>query len=650
MNYYNIAVPKPLLQSLTYHSPLCIEVGRFVEVPLLSGKAIGLVLSQNKKKPNFESKEISQVFNEIPPLDSIRMEWLNWLSHYYFYPLGLVASSCFVPHPPQKKRKSQPSQPKQSHIPLVDKRLQLNKEQYKCATDIKKISTFKVHLLHGVTGSGKTEVYLDLMKNVIQKNKSVLFLLPEISLTPQLFQRVSSRFPDQTALIHSAMSTRKRQMEWTQVVEGKKRILMGARSALFCPIPNLSLIIVDEEHENHFKQEEKLKYHARDAAIMLGHKYNIPVVLGSATPSLETWQKVQTGKYQYHQLKKRFNDHPMPHMKIVDLKKQKNKKLPFWLSEELFQELQNSLKKGEQSALFLNRRGQSSLSLCSYCGSHLKCPHCDISLVLHSNKYLVCHYCNYSINTRQAECHPSHDIIHIGVGTETVFTEIKKIFPKANVQLADSDHIHSSNQFQSIVEQMITGNTDILVGTQMIAKGLDFPKLNLVGFILADLALHTQDFRSTEKCFQLIAQMGGRAGRHSINPGKVIIQTYNPDHYAIQKGAHLEFEKMAAHELKFRKQMHYPPFTRLALIQTSSSKKEESLSIAKDIRKSILKTIRITKDVQCLGPAPAPIFKLRSKYRYRILLKSPSAGDLHKVCESIEQKPSTKWQINRDPM
>lgn len=649
MNYYKIAVPKPLQYSLTYHSKRSIEAGQFVEVPLLSGKVIGLVLFQNKKKPDFESKEISHIFRETPPLDKIRMRWLHWLSEYYFYPLGMIATSCFAPPLSQKQRKKYLNLKSYNTISL-NKKIQLNKEQERCASEIKKTSLFKVHLLHGVTGSGKTEVYLDLIENTVQQNKSVLFLLPEISLTPQLFQRVSSRFPNQTALIHSGVRGIKKQIEWTQAIEGKKRILMGARSALFCPIPNLSLIIVDEEHESHFKQEEKLKYHARDAAIMLGHKYNIPVVLGSATPSLESWYKAETGRYQYHLLTKRFNDHPMPHMKIVDLKTQKNKQLPFWLSEELFQELKKSFQKGEQSALFLNRRGQSSLSLCSYCGSHLKCPHCDISLVLHANRYLVCHYCNYSINIHQAECHPSRNIIHIGVGTETVFTEIKKLFPQANIQLADSDHIHSPSQFQSIVEQMTKGDIDILIGTQMIAKGLDFPQLNLVGFILADLALCTQDFRSTEKCFQLIAQMGGRAGRHSINPGKVIIQTYNPNHYAIQKGARLEFKKMAIQELKFRKQMHYPPFTRLALVQTSSPKKTQSLSIANNLHKTISEAIQRIKNVQCLGPAPAPIFKLRSKYRHRILLKSPSVGDLHKVCESIWQKPSTNWQINRDPM
>ena len=645
MNYYKIALPKPLQHPLTYHSPLAIDKGRFVEVPLLSKKTIGLVLSQAKKKPDFESKEILQVFRNIPLLDSVRMEWLHWLSQYYFYPLGLTAASCFSP-PLSDKQRKQKTPPDTA---AVNKKLQLNEEQLRCASNIKKKSLFKVHLLHGVTGSGKTEVYLDLMETVIQKNKSVLFLLPEISLTPQLFQRVSARFPNQTALIHSGISPRQKQREWTQVIEGKKRILMGARSALFCPLPDLSLIIVDEEHENHFKQEEKLKYHARDAAIMLGHKYNIPVILGSATPSLETWHNAQTGKYQYHQLTKRFKNFPMPQMSIVDLKKQNRKDLPFWLSEELFESLQNSLKKGEQSALFLNRRGQSPLSLCSACGSHLKCPHCDIALVLHSNKYMVCHYCNYSTHSPQAKCHPSQDIIHIGVGTESVFSEIKKLFPKANVQLADSDHIHSSSQFQSLVEQMLKGEIDILVGTQMIAKGLDFPKLNLVGFILADLALYSQNFRSTEKCFQLIAQMGGRAGRHSSHPGKVIIQTYNPDHPVIQKGVHLEFEKMAVHELKFRKQMNYPPFTRLALIQTNSAKKAQSLSLAKKIHKNILKALE-TKNVQCLGPAPAPVFKLRSKYRYRILLKSSSLKELHKVCESIQQKPSINWQINMDPM
>ena len=647
MNYYKIAVPKPLYHPLIYRSPLVIERGRFVETPLLSRKITGLVLSQLKKKPDFESKEILQVFNEIPPLDSVRMEWLAWMSKYYFYPLGLIASSCVMPPLSDKQRKKQPPVAP-FYDSVANKKLQLNEEQLKCSLDIKKTSQFKVHLLHGVTGSGKTEVYLDLMETVVRQNKSVLFLLPEISLTPQLFQRVSARFPE-TALIHSGISPRKKQIEWNQVIIGKKKILMGARSALFCPLPDLSLIIVDEEHESHFKQEDKLKYHARDSAIMLGCKYNIPVVLGSATPSMETWHKVQTGKYQYHQLTKRFKGYPMPQVQMVDLKKQENKKLPFWLSEELFESLQDSLKKGEQSALFLNRRGQSSLSLCSFCGSHIKCPHCDISLVLHSNKYLVCHYCNYSSVSPQAECHPSQEIMHRGVGTESVFSEIKKLFPKANVQLADSDHIHSASQFQEIVEQMLKGKTDILVGTQMIAKGLDFPKLNLVGFILADLALYAQDFRATEKCFQLIAQMGGRAGRHSSHPGKVIIQAYNPDHYAIQRGARLEFEKMAVQELKFRKQMNYPPFTRLTLIQTNSAEKKQSLLLAKEIHKNILKTIQ-KKNVQCLGPAPAPIFKLRSKYRYRILLKSASSEDLQTVCESIPQKTGASWQINRDPV
>ena len=328
MNYYNIAVPKPLQHPLTYHSQQVIEAGRFVEVPLLSGKATGLVLSQMNKKPDFESKEILQIFNDIPPLDSPRMEWLNWLSQYYFYPIGMVASSCFVPPLSDRQRKKQ-SQLESLGTSKANNKSQLNTEQLKCVSDIQNTSTFKVHLLHGVTGSGKTEVYLDLMENIIQQNKSVLFLLPEISLTPQLFQRVSLRFPDQTALIHSGISASKKQKNWIQVIEGKKKILMGARSALFCPIPNLSLIIVDEEHESHFKQEEKLKYHARDSAIMLGHKYNIPVVLGSATPSLETWYNVQTKKYQYHQLKKRFKGYPMPQMSIVDLKKTKKQTTTF---------------------------------------------------------------------------------------------------------------------------------------------------------------------------------------------------------------------------------------------------------------------------------------------------------------------------------
>ena len=651
MKYYKIAVSAPIKYPLTYKSHLKIKAGSLVEVPLSHRKSRGLVLSESLK-PDFSVKEILRVFDGIF-LDSVRIKWIDWLSKYYFYPIGLVALSSFPSQIFKKKlKKTKIPIQKVKFSPL----LSLNKEQKEIVSNIQKQEGFFVHLIHGVTGSGKTEMYFKLMEKVLAENKSVLFLVPEISLTPQLFQRISLRFPGQTSIIHSGVQGGKKHSEWMKLVSGEKKILLGARSSLFCPLSNLSLIIIDEEHETHFKQEEKLKYNARDAAVMLGKMYDIPVILGSATPSLETWMKASAGKYKYYKLEKRFQNRYMPEVHIVDLKKESSSApLPFWLSKKLFQALKNTLTKKEQAALFLNRRGQSSISLCSHCGSSIKCPHCDVSLVLHFNKYLVCHYCGHSTAEESIKC-CSSSIMHLGVGTEAVYSEIQKLFPLAKIQVADSDHIHTPHQFESLVKDMSQGKTDILIGTQMIAKGLDFPRLNLVGFLMADLALNSQDFRSSERCFQLIAQMGGRSGRHSLQAGQVLIQTYNPNHYAIQMGARLEFKKMAEKECHYRKKMNYPPFVRLVLIQISSPKKEYALKASERLQKEIIsfQKKKIGKSFEGLGPAPAPIFKLRSKYRYQILLKSFSHQNLQEVCEYIWnlKGPFQKAQIslNRDPL
>ena len=643
MSYYNIAVPVPLHQLLTYRSDQSLKPGQFVEVPVASKKRIGVVFCKLKKNPDssLKIKEVGRVIEDIPPLDSVRLKWIQWIAQYYFYPIGLVASLLTPPPPPKRKPKEEVMK-KQGDC---QKKI-LNSEQKKCAHDIQKEKGFQVHLIHGVTGSGKTEVYFELMEKVIQENKKVLFLVPEISLTPQLFQRVSERFPNQSSLIHSGIRSNKRYQEWSQVVQGSRKILMGARSALFCPLPSIGLIILDEEHETHFKQEEKLRYHARDTAIMLACMYDIPIVLGSATPSLEVWHRAQKNLYHYHELKNRFKNLALPDIKVVSLKKKEKGFLPFWLSEELFKEIKNTLNKKQQVALFLNRRGEASITLCSICNSSFQCPHCDISLVLHFDQYLVCHYCNYSLPVKKAQCCPDAEVSHLGVGTELVSKEIKKIFPKSNVQILDSDHAGTPQQFHSIIKNMEDHKIDILIGTQMIAKGFNFPHLHLVGLILADLALYAQDFRASERCFQLITQMSGRAGRFSS--GKVIVQSYHPEHYAIQMAANYNFKNMAEKELKYRKDLSYPPFSRLALVQVVSLKQEQALKIAQSLCEGLKPS-----SINCLGPAPAPIFKLRSKYRYHILLKTPSAQQLDKVCQWVlEFKPpsSVRIQINRDPV
>ena len=653
MKYYDIAVFAPLYQSLTYRSSQELKKGQFVEVPLGSKKSKGLILSssENSKDSSFEIKEIIKVYKDTPHLDSVRLQWIHWLSEYYFYPIGLVASLLNSPILPKRKSLKKEKEIEKSSS---SQRVILNSEQKKCVSQIQKNKGFQVHLIHGVTGSGKTEIYFELMDKVIQKNKKVLFLVPEISLTPQLFQRVSQRFPHQASLIHSGIQSGKRYEQWSQVVQGSRKILMGARSALFCPIPDLDLIILDEEHEIHFKQEEKFKYHARDAAIMLGYMYNIPVVLGSATPSLEVWYRAQKGDYQYHQLKNRFKNLSLPQIQVVQLKKDKNKKnhLPFWLSEELFNAIKKTLAQKAQVALFLNRRGQSSLTLCSFCSSAIQCPHCDISLVLHFDQYLVCHYCNYSLLVRKAQCCSLSEITHLGVGTELVSKEIQKLFPKAHVQIVDSDHVQTPGQFNSFIQDMTNQKIDILIGTQMIAKGFNFPHLNLVGLILADLALHAQDFRATERCFQLITQMSGRTGRFGL--GQVIVQSYNPQHSAIQTAANYDFKGMAEKELKYRKELRYPPFTRLVLVQVASLKQDRALQVAQNLYENLQPFTSMMKYLDCLGPAPAPIFKLRSQHRYHILLKSPSSGNLDKICTWILKYktplPSVRIQINKDPV
>ena len=652
MKYFNVAVKAPLMNPLVYQSEdPALSPGQVVQVPLGFRKVQGLVLSPAQAPSGFEVKNILSVEEDIHPLSAVRIQWIQWLSRYYVYPIGLTAGACY----PSKKFKIKDFTASLSITPS-----QLIEDQKKCVSGIQKHSGFKVHLIHGVTGSGKTEVYFQLIQDQIKKGKQALVLVPEISLTPQLYSRFSKKFPNQVGLLHSGIQGKKRYEEWQRMVRGEKKILLGVRSALFCPLKKMSLIIVDEEHESHFKQEEKLKYHARDSAIVLAQMLNIPIVLGSATPDLTTWAKAVEGKYQYYSLKQRFQNRPMPQVQIVDLRKQKRilKKeethLPFWLSSELFQLIQQTLKDKKQTALFLNRRGQSSLSLCLECGKVQICPNCDVSLTLHSEQYLVCHYCNYSIGSKQILCPDCQNsqISFFGIGTQGVYSEIQKLFPQAQVQLADRDHIQTPTELETLVKDMSDQKIDILIGTQMISKGLDFQDLNLVGLILADLALYGWDFRSAERCFQIITQMGGRSGRHSLYPGRVVVQTYNPDHYAIQKSSKLQFEEMAQKELEYRKKLKYPPYARLADIRISSFKKV----LAEEMSHKLLNQLKGMKDssFEFLGPAPESIFKLKLRYRYHILIKSLSASALQRVCDYVnvwrkELSSPVQVQINRDP-
>ena len=673
---WKVAVDAPINSLLTYSTDgldTKPTLGQWVEVPLgkrfVSGLCVGPA-EKNEKPEEFQIKSIQTIDSEYLPLPEKFVQWLNWLSDYYIYPLGLVAS---LTRPPLKKNPESKTR-KASVIPDLEeeKPLKLNSEQQSVVAAIEKTQGFSTHLIFGVTGSGKTEIYLQLLEKVIASGKTGLVLVPEIALTPQLIQRFARRFKNQIAALHSQLTDRERTNQWWDVVEGRKKILIGARSALFCPIPNLGLIVVDEEHEPSYKQDEKLKYHGRDAAVMLGKFMNCPVLLGSATPSLESWKNTLDNKYQLHQLKNRVADRSLPEFTIIDFKQKEEKPesprpkvsvpLPFWMSPELFEGLRTQLEMQNQSALFLNRRGLAQMVVCPACGHTRECPNCDISLTLHANTHLICHYCDYHENFKlQCPDCKEADLNPLGLGTELVETDLKKIFPDARIARADRDEIQNRQELEELIAQMENGEIDFLIGTQMIAKGLDFPKLKLVAFVLADVGFNFPDFRATERSFQLLTQMSGRSGRHVLagdKPGEVLVQTYNSEHESLVRAKKTDFIGFAEQELLHRKSLNYPPYGRLACVRIQGAKLADVRESVKHLaqRAEALKSkYSIYEDVEILGPAEAPLSRIRGQFRYHLLLKNSRAQILNKFCRQIlaDEKwypSSVKMLVDIDPI
>ncbi len=671
--FFQVAVNAPLSTPLTYsldpskfENEINITRGTAVQVPLGKRKVHGVVLGETSPSNEFSMRSIDHILSEYPPLHDTYIKWVEWLAQYYMHPIGRVIHSSFPPLKRGGKRKSQnppviPSVEPSSPPKLTD-------EQKSCLQPIIDSSGFQPFLLHGVTGSGKTEVYLQILERVLSEGQTALVLVPEISLTPQLIQRFAARFPEKIAVIHSHLTEREKTNQWWSVVAGEKPILVGARSAMFCPMKNLGAVIVDEEHEPSFKQDEKLKYHGRDAAVVLAKLHGCPIILGSATPSLESWQNAQTGKYSLLQMKYRVAERKMPTVEVVDLKQLREAKKgldhdpaerPFWMSPRLQEELTLNLEKGMQSALFLNRRGTAQMALCTSCGTQFECPNCAISLTLHGKSHLVCHYCDFSqqLPHKCASCE-SEEIETIGLGTELLETDLQKMFPQARLARADRDEISGRKDLEALIRNMDKGNIDILVGTQMIAKGLDFPKLTVVGLVLADIGFNLPDFRATERSFQLLTQVSGRAGRHVQDGGKVIIQTYNPGHSSIKYAKVSDYESFAEEELKERKDLAYPPFGRVTLIRVSSpqnSKAEGLSSLVYNRCEQLRNSQSKYQSVQLLGPCPAPLMKIRNTYRHQLLLKTTDAQCMQSFCYQLmgDQKwiPSgSKVQLDVDPI
>lgn len=668
MELLTVAVDAPLSEALTYLAPPDLKLmrGVSVRVPLGKRSVSGVVIGTTNTQPEFKLKEIKEVIEELPALPDKFLKWLEWVSQYYMHPLGQTIA---LSYPPLDKRGTLRKSKRAPVIPEVQtsKAPNFTEEQSRVITAITPtLDQFGVHLLQGVTGSGKTEVYMKLLEETLARGKSGLILVPEISLTPQLLNRFSSRFPGQIAVIHSHLTAREKTEQWWAASSGEKKILIGARSALFCPLPDLGLIILDEEHEPSYKQDEKLRYHARDSAIMLAKIFGAPIILGSATPSLESYQNAVEGRYQLHQMKARVADRAMPNIEVIDLKNERSERrdtnaeaLPFWLTQKLYDELTETLKRKEQSALFLNRRGVAQTVLCPDCGFVHECPNCAIGLTLHGRNQLVCHYCDYNLQLKDncPEC-PDGILTPLGLGTELIEKDIQKLFPEARVARADRDEIDSREAMEALIKDVEDRHIDILIGTQMIAKGLDFPGLTLVGLVLADVGFHLPDFRASERSFQLLTQMAGRSGRHSENPGTVIVQTYNTEHQSLQAVVQKDFDQFAVQELSERRALFYPPFSRLAMVKiqgASLAKAEEACRIVINRALQLQEKKSEYAQLRVLGPSPAPIAKLRNKFRFQMLIKSPGFRELNAFCHQLlsDQKwvpTSTKVQIDIDPM
>jgi primosomal protein N' (replication factor Y) len=502
--------------------------------------------------------------------------------------------------------------------------------------DSRKYSPF---LIYGVTGSGKTEIYLRAIEKVLAQGRESIILVPEISLTPQLLSRFKDRFGDNLALLHSRLGRGERYDQWRRIWKGEVKIAMGARSAIFAPFKKVGMIIVDEEHDPSYKQEEKLKYHARDLAAVRAKQDEATLLLGSATPSLESFYNAMRGKFHLLNLPERIEGKPLPHVEVIDMKKEKG-----LLSEKVRRALQKNIEDKKQSLLFLNRRGFANFILCPECGLTFKCPNCSVTLTYHlQDRTLQCHYCDYRIRA-PGDCPQcgGHRLQGMGIGTERLEQEIKGLFPETKVGRMDRDTTSRKSSHLQILKKLETGSIDILVGTQMIVKGHDFPNVTFVGVISADTSLHFPDFRSNERTFQLLTQVAGRAGRGEVF-GEVLIQTFNPEHYCIQRAKDHDFLGFYNEEIQFRKALNYPPFSRLVNFRLVGNSEKKTKAVAEEmgsIAQSLLKK-GLQKGIEILGPSTAPFAKMKGKFRWQMLAKGRTHQWLHPFAQDLALRLET---------
>lgn len=538
-----------------------------------------------------------------------------------------------------------------SYNEKIEAKKELTNDQKLVVDEVLANTGYFPYLLFGVTGSGKTEVYMELIEDSLNKGKTSIVLVPEISLTPQMVLRFQKRFGDNIAAIHSALSDGEKYDEWRRIVSGEAKIVIGARSAIFAPLNNIGMIIIDEEHSDSYKQDDSNpRYNAKDIALLRGKYHNCPVIMGSATPSLEVFARAKKGVFKLLELPNRINGKSLPKINIIDMNEMISKTKGHF-SPVLLEAINDRLLKNEQIILLLNRRGYSSFVTCKNCGYTFKCPNCDITLTYHkSSRTLRCHYCGYGTKVYDTcpECHEK-SINDLGVGTEKVEEELNKLFPESKILRMDFDTTSRKGMHEKMIKDFKNHEYDILLGTQIVSKGLDFDNVTLVGVINADTSLNIPDFRSSETTFSLLAQVAGRAGR-SDKEGEVVIQTFNPEHYAIQYTKRYDYLGFYNKEMSIRRELKYPPYYYICYVKISGKDNkyiyEESLKIIKLFHNKLINMI-------ILGPSPCTIFKLNNIYRYGIILKYKSDEGLrevlNKVIEHYKDNRNIKIDVNFNP-
>lgn len=665
-----VAVPLPIPTVFSYliPEPLLAKAipGVRVTVPFRNTEITGYLVGTENAAPAKKLKAILAILDDQPVLSPGMLQLTKWVGEYYGSSWGEAIENAlprWVKYGKKVEKYIEKAKQKNGAPAKPPSDYTLSEEQEKAFRTIDKALTSghsKPLLIYGVTGSGKSELYIRAIRETLRKNRAAICLVPEIALTEQLQRFFAGHFGDNLEILHSKMTDGERFLTWKRIEMGTCNVVLGPRSAVFAPIPNLGLIIMDEEHEGSYKQETTPRYHAREVAAWRAQQEGALFLMGTATPSLESMALAEQGKIDRVDLTERIDQKAMPKVQVIDLKRCEGDKRPSLLfSRPLMREIETNLKNREGTMLLLNRRGFSTSIRCPQCGKVEECKLCQVSLTFHQEKnLLLCHYCNYQKKVPNVcgEC-KAPLLRFMGFGTEKVESEIARHFPGARIARMDADTTQKKDSHEKILEQFREQKIDILIGTQMIAKGFDFPHVTLVGVVLADVGLRLPDFRSSERTFQLLTQFAGRAGR-GIKPGRVIIQTWMPEHPSIRFAKDHDFLNFYAHEKIAREEFHYPPYRSLVNVIIRSRDEKKAYVFAREIRDALQKECRpenaLLPEIEIIGPAPLPFYKLRGHFRWHVMLKIPKelllTPRIYALLIGLKKPSAVAFQLDVDPL